>query len=56
MAHSLLGNDGLRKGQNGGGWPTQYHAFDAIIMVQMGVQRCDRHIVLLVLQSREPTR
>ena len=56
VADTFLCNDRLRKPYYGSSGPAKYHAFDAVVVVQMGMQRRHRDVVVLMLFRRKPTR
>ena len=56
MPHTLLGYHPLGKRQDGSGRAAQYHALEAVVVVQMRMQRRNGDIVLPVLHGRESPR
>jgi hypothetical protein len=56
VAHPALGDQGIGKAAHGGGRSAQDHAFEAVLVIQVGMQGGHRQVVLTVLQGREAFR
>ena len=54
MAHALLGDQGLGKLHHLLRMAAQDHGLDAIVVIQMRVHGRDSHVVMIVLDLREP--
>ena len=54
MTHAFLGDDRLREGHDGRSRTAQDHALDALIVIEMRMQRRHGHIVMAMLHGREP--
>ena len=56
VADAFLGDHRLGERHDGGGGPAQNHALEAVIVIQMGMQRGYGYIMVRVLHGSEPSR
>src|ERR1700761_9119564 len=56
MSHARLRHHVLCEFRHRRGWTAQDHGFQTIVVVEVGVHRCDRHIMMVVLHARQARR